>query len=209
MKKGLIICGYPGIGKSSIAGWNNCIDLESSYFSRDEKGFALSSDDWVWKYCETALDLANQGFTVLISYHESVRNYLNEKARRHFFIAMPRCNIPIVMVRPKPDMKEAWAIRLVNRYLQSGSDKDLRAFEDAMKYWETNTQKMNGQRFTIYQLSSTDYDLRDCVLKIRKREGCGDEETSSSLEPMAGVEETRLDVPVVEENSDTSRDHSE
>ena len=30
---GLIICGYPGVGKSSIAGWNNCIDLESSYFS--------------------------------------------------------------------------------------------------------------------------------------------------------------------------------
>ena len=43
--KGLIICGYPGIGKSSIAGWNNCIDLESSYFSRDEKGFALCDED--------------------------------------------------------------------------------------------------------------------------------------------------------------------
>lgn len=29
MSRELIICGYPGVGKSSIAGWNNCIDLET------------------------------------------------------------------------------------------------------------------------------------------------------------------------------------
>ena len=76
--KGLIICGYPGIGKSSIAGWNNCIDLESSYFSRDEKGFALCDTDWVTRYCKLAFDLARQGFTVLLSCHELVRNQLKE-----------------------------------------------------------------------------------------------------------------------------------
>lgn len=35
------------------------------------------------------------------------------------------------------------------------------------------------------------------------------EKTDSSLEQMAGVEGTRLDVPVVEETTNISRDHSE
>jgi broad-specificity NMP kinase len=34
MSNKLIICGYPGIGKSSIAGWDHCIDLESSKYSQ-------------------------------------------------------------------------------------------------------------------------------------------------------------------------------
>lgn len=43
-----------------------------------------------------------------------------------------------------------------------------------------------------------------------KKEGCDDaEETDSSLEQVAGVERTRLDDFMVEENSDTVRDHSE
>lgn len=205
MKKGLIICGYPGIGKSSIAGWNNCIDLESSYFSfRNSAPQKLS--EWVPQYCETALDLANQGFTVLISCHRNVRHYLNELIK---YYTIPRYNIPIVIFRPKPDMKEAWAIRLVNRYLQSGSDKDLRAFEGAMKYWDEDILIMNGQYLPIYYPTDITYDLRDYILKIRKKEGCDDEETSSSLEPVAGVEEACLDGPVVEENSDTSRNNSE
>ena len=200
-------CGFPGIGKSSIGGWNNCIDLESSYFSRTKDSYALSSDDWVWRYCETALNLANQGYTVLISCHESVRDYLHEKVK---YRALSGCNVPIVIFRPSSNMKEDWAIRLVNRYLKSGLDKDLRAFEGAIKYWGTDMQYMNAQYLPIYYPKDITYDLRDCVLKIRKKEGCDDaEETDSSLEQVAGVEETRLDDPVVEENSDTFRDCSE
>ena len=49
------------------------------------------------------------------------------------------------------------------------------------------------------------------IIKDRgqNEEGCDDEETNSSLEQMAGMEKARLDVPVVEESIDTSRDHSE
>ena len=61
-----------------------------------------------------------------------------------------------------------------------------------------------------------DYDLKDTVTIIqfdRERVWNDSHETisntSSPLEPMAGVEESRLDVPVVEENPNTSRGHSE
>ena len=205
MKKGLIICGYPGIGKSSIAGWNNCIDLESSYFSRDEEGFALCDEDWVTRYCKLAFDIARQGFTVLLSCHVAVRNKLKEikDMKSNYFCP------PVVIFCPRADMKEAWGIRLMKRYNETNLDKDFRAFEGAIRYWNKNMLHMTEQDFPIYRPRSIDYDLRDYILKIRKKEGCDDEETSSSMEPMARVETPRLDVPVVEENPNTSRDHSE
>ena len=50
------------------------------------------------------------------------------------------------------------------------------------------------------------YDLRDYILRIRELEGYnGDSKTNPPLEPMAGVEESSLDVSMVEEDSDISR----
>ena len=204
--KGLIVCGYPGIGKSSIAGWNNCIDLESSYFSHDDREKLI--DSWVEQYCKTALNIAYQGYTVLVSCHESVRNRiytLQKDYHRPWYTP----KVPVVIFCPRPEMKEAWAIRLIERYLKTNRDKDLRAFEGAIRHWETNIQYMTTPGFPIYSPDETDYDLRDYILKIRKEEGCDDEETDSSLEQVAGMEGSSLDVPMVEENSDSVRNRSE
>ena len=123
MKKGLIICGYPGIGKSSIAGWNNCIDLESSYFSHDKQGREISPMDWQSIYCKLAMDLACQGYTVMVSTHEGVRvEFKKLKIHRRYK------DIQIVIFCPRLGMKEEWAIRLVNRYIKTNNEKDLRAF---------------------------------------------------------------------------------
>ena len=106
-------------------------------------------------------------------------------------------------------MKEAWGIRLIKRYNKTNLDKDFYALEGATRYWHSNMEYMTKQNFPIYCPMSIDYDLRDYVLQIRKKEGCDDEETNSSLEQVAGVEESCLDVSVVEESTDISRDHSE
>ena len=204
--KGLIICGYPGIGKSSIRGWNNCIDLESSYFSHDDCGEVI--DDWVERYCKTALAIARQGYTVLVSCHEPVRNCLYNQ-QKDYNKSWYTPKVPVVIFCPRPEMKEAWAIRLVERYLKTNRDKDLRAFEGSIRSWETNMKYMKTPDFPIYSPDEIDYDLRDYILKIRKREGCDDEETDSPMEQVAGVEESSLDVPMVEENSDSVRSHSE
>jgi len=82
--KGLIVCGYPGVGKSSIAGWNKCVDLESSYFSYRPAydvhdgicvNIPVRTDVWTKQYCPIAINLANQGFIVMTSYHKSVIEY--------------------------------------------------------------------------------------------------------------------------------------
>ena len=74
----MIVIGYQGIGKSSLAGKNNCIDLESGNFWVDGK----RSDDWYKIYCNIALHLHRQGFTVFTSSHQVVRDYFKEIATR-------------------------------------------------------------------------------------------------------------------------------
>lgn len=70
--KGLIMIGYQGIGKSSCAGKNDCIDLESSTFWFE----GSRSENWYIPYCNIAMDLANQGYTVFTSSHKVVREQL-------------------------------------------------------------------------------------------------------------------------------------
>ena len=202
--KGLIVCGYPGVGKSSIAGWNNCIDLESSLFSHYENSRRRSDDDWVIEYCNLAYYLASQGYTVMTSTHMAVTDYFDR------FKATIYKDVPIVIFCPRYDMKEAWAIRLLNRYLYSENEKDLRAFRGAIEYWDKKLGHCHKTALHVYCPDEIDYDLRDYILKIRKEGECNDaEETNSPMEPMAGVEETGLDDSMVEEATDISRNHSE
>ena len=203
--KGLIICGYPGVGKSSIAGWNNCIDLESSLFSHygPEDSCRKSDDKWVREYCNLAYYLALQGYTIMTSTHKAVIDYFN------CFKVTYYKDVPIVIFCPRYDMKKAWAIRLVNRYLNSENKKDLRAFQGAIEDWDKKLDHCFKTGLLVYCPDEIDYDLRDYILQIRKKEGCDDEETNSSLEQMAGVEGSGLDVSVVEESTDTVRNRSE
>lgn len=48
----MIYVGYPCIGKTSIAGKNNFIDLESSLFNN-------GSDNWAKTYADVAIDLSS------------------------------------------------------------------------------------------------------------------------------------------------------
>ena len=64
--------GYQGIGKSSCAGKNDCIDLESGSFWVDGK----RAEEWYIPYCQIAMHLANQGYTVFTSSHKVVRDQL-------------------------------------------------------------------------------------------------------------------------------------
>ena len=199
--RGLIICGYPGVGKSSIAGWNNCIDLESSWFSLDKDGNRVYPDeDWCINYCSLAMNLATQGFTVLLSTHVCVINQLREWK----WFLDNKYFVKVVLFAPRSSMKKEWTLRLVNRYIESENEKDLRAFVGGIEYWDSKLLAIIHSDFPVYSPDSIDYDIRDYILKIREKEGIVDApKTDSPLEPMAGVEESGLDVPMVEKDSDT------
>lgn len=205
MKKGLIICGYPGVGKSSIAGWSNCIDLESSWFSYDKDGNQIYPNEaWAVEYCMLARKLASQGYTVLLSTHQAVINTLREGKW-----ILDRDRIKVVIFVPRSDMKKAWVERLVNRYIESDENEDLRAFIGGIQYWDSKMLTIRHSDFPVYCPDSIDYDFRDYVMKIREKEGLlNDPKTDPPMETMAGVEKPGLDVPLVEETIDISEDGS-
>ena len=218
--KGLIICGYPGIGKSSIAGWNNCIDLESSYFSF-RNGAPQKFNEWVPQYCRVAMDLAKQGYTVLTSTHEQVIKYFIEHAQG---TELSPSLLGVAVFCPDYRHKPEWIERLNNRLCQDATDrlstdilqKDLRALKRIMEHFDEDIDFLYNCGLSVYIPSYMDYDLKDTVTIIqfdRERVWNDSHETisntSSSMEQVARVEESGLDVPVVEEITDTSRNHSE
>ena len=87
----MIIIGYQGIGKSSLAGPHlGYIDLESSNFKVD----GMKIEGWQKIYCNIAKHLSNQGFKVFLSSHEVVRRELEG------------CNEDVVIVYPDISLKD-------------------------------------------------------------------------------------------------------
>ena len=88
-----IICGFAGIGKSTVARNNTgFVDLESTPFEKD------------WdRYVKVAEHIANNGYIVLLSCHKELREKLRSK------------NIDYLLVIPKKDQKAEYLQRYKNR----------------------------------------------------------------------------------------------
>ena len=115
----MIISGYPGIGKSTVASRDlRFVDLESSIFwLEDEYGRKYKPDDWYKLYCKTAEWLSKQDYIVFVSSHPTVIERLcssNEK---------------FVLIHPSAKLRQAWVSRLYKRYTETNDDKDYRAYE--------------------------------------------------------------------------------
>lgn len=168
--KGMIICGYPGVGKSSVAGWHNCIDLESSNFSHCP--FVLDDTNYLWEehYVKVAADLAKQGYTVLLSTHPDVLEEVKKIEK-----------IPVVIFCPRLSMKEQWNERLKNRYEQTRNPKDKRAWDGAMKNWERNIEHLFDYGLPVVQPAAIDYDLKNYIFYCQAKY-CDMQEEGGDLE---------------------------
>ena len=165
-KNGLIICGFPGVGKSSCAGWENCIDLESSYFSQTvgmvEKSYfskPMGMLDWTILYTTMAIKLAEQGYTIFVSTHAQVIWRLIQLRKK----------IPVIIFAPCHSMKEKWTERLEKRYAKTNDPKDLRALKFAQNSWDTAMADIENCGLPVVRPSTMDYDLKDYIHSIRFR----------------------------------------
>lgn len=156
--KGLVMIGYPGVGKSSCAGKENCIDLESSNFwVNGNRG-----KDWHIAYSQMAMDLANQGYTVFVSSHKEVREYL---------ASMPLLeNVgKVVVFCPNLGDKDVWFARLEERWKRTNSPKDGKAFVAVKLFYNSNIDEITHSGLPVYQPDDpNNYDLMDFVHKARK-----------------------------------------
>ena len=154
--KGLIVIGYQGIGKSSCAGKEGCIDLESGNFFVGEQ----RTPDWYMPYCQIAMNLANQGYTVFTSSHAVVYKQL---------ASMPMLpNVgKVVVFCPQQNMMDEWIHRLAVRYAESNLWKDAKALENAIARFHENIGELVNSGLPVYQPAAMDYDLMDYVHKMR------------------------------------------
>ena len=142
----MIYVGYQGIGKSSISGKNNCIDLESGNFWVDNKRI----DDWHKIYVNIAEHLSNQGYKVFMSSHKIVREELNKR------------KIEFKVIMPSIFLKEKWIDRLQKRYDKSNLSKDYKALMNAKECYEENIEDLLQENHII-QIQDINYDLNDLI----------------------------------------------
>lgn len=143
----MIIIGYQGIGKSTLAGKYNCVDLESKNFWVNGK----RSDDWYIPYCQIANHLSEQGFTVFVSSHEVVRKELFKSREK------------VMVICPSLDLQTPWIKKLEDRYSQTRLEKDYKALKNAEDRYFDNIMDLLIDRFEVVRIDSMDYSLENIV----------------------------------------------
>lgn len=147
----MIIIGYQGIGKSTLAGKDNCIDLESGNFWVDGK----RAEDWYIPYCQIANHLSAQGYTVFVSSHEVVRRELENSEER------------VVTVIPAVELRDPWCEKLLERYMLTELDKDFKAWRNAEERYVENIYEIMDSVGEVYCIRSMSYCLEDIVKHLR------------------------------------------
>lgn len=151
--KGAIICGYPGIGKSTLANpTSGYIDLESGNFwvgvERDEY--------WYVVYCNLAIHLAKQGYRVFMSSHEVVRNHL---------ASLPTDpDVRMAVCFPAQSLEAEWINKLFVRWCSNPYDKNMAAWQRACrKYNDDINDLINQDGFTKIVIEDMRYDLESIL----------------------------------------------
>lgn len=179
----MIIVGYQGIGKSTLAKNHfQCIDLESSNFFVDGK----RDDNWYKVYVNIAKHLSDQGNIVFMSSHKVIREYMNEQ------------NIEFTVICPSLELKEEWLKKLRDRYVETKKDKDFRAWQNAVSGYDEQIKDLMNEN-NVISLEIMDYQLAD---KVRDGYLNGDEKCNSLESELDWQTEESVSIDNVEFNSE-------
>ena len=149
-KHGLIVIGYPGIGKSTVVKSSSAkiIDFESSLFYIDSK----RQHDWYKIYAKQATELAKQGYMVLVSSHKEVRD--------EFAKYIPNSAFDIVTIAPAYHLEKEWGEKLRARNKANPTLKNSAAYTNVIEHYRENISDMaSDTRFSHIFINSMDYRL--------------------------------------------------
>lgn len=125
-----IICGFAGIGKSTLMKMSDWVDLESTPFAKN------------WDiYSDVAIHMAKNGHRVMLSCHKELRDILLEKGA-DFEVIIPRIE----------DKKE-----YLRRYAERGNTEQfIKLFEDK---WEDfiNEILADSDKMNVVVLGKNEY----------------------------------------------------
>lgn len=154
--KGLVFCGYPAIGKSSIGGeciqmpdgrWIPIIDMETSLMRTE--GWERPAN-WVQIYVNYVETMIDQGINVFCSTHGAVREELKKRG------------IEYVNVMPSLNIKDWWLIRLRDRWKKDPSQKNLLAYERGMEHYDEDIKGLQYGRYIEINVEHN-YDLQEVI----------------------------------------------
>ena len=139
----MIVIGYPGIGKTTLAKYSNIIDLDSSLFK--------SLSNWAEYYVMIANYLSEQGNVVMISSHPEV-------IKQVIIYSKKAC-----MIYPSLTIKNKWIERIGNRLLDDPSIKNLRAYDRVKNYFEEDINAFKQYNIPKCEINSINYNLKDMI----------------------------------------------
>lgn len=146
----MIIFGYPGVGKSTIAKDDyRFIDLDSSDALIR---WRWRRRNWEMDYCNMALLLSKQGYYVMVSTHPEVIKRLMSKEKNY------------CLCYPDIALREQWVRRLESRYRECPNRSTHNAWLRAKDHLEDDFYQMEqlcGRRIVIH---SMDYNLKKGIL---------------------------------------------
>lgn len=145
----MIICGFPGIGKSTLAKSDlKYIDFESTNFDK-------SNPEWYLDYCECICDLSDQGYTVFCSSHSIVTKTLSRVRK-------------IKIIYPALELYDAWYERVQQRYDNDPSEKNARALKFVKEYLDEGIVSVvenysNNDNVELVPITDINYKLENII----------------------------------------------
>ena len=129
----MIIIGYPGVGKSTLAGrYSQYIDLESSHFN---DAFGEKPSGWFIPYCKVAEDLSKQGYRVFVSCHKEIQEYFYKS------------NEYVIVLYPALALKKQWLNRVKERFENEPSIKNAKALANVDEYYDVHINSLMNSPF--------------------------------------------------------------
>ena len=144
----MIIVGYPGIGKTSLANWHNdYLDVDSSRLIFD----GVRPNNWAFCYVKMAEDLSKQYYKVFVSSHKEVRDNLKD------------IRDDIIVVCPSLDLKEEWIEKLKDRWIEDPSHKNFKAWKRADDRYDKDITDLMNEPWPIIEIKDMHYELDELI----------------------------------------------
>ncbi len=164
----MILLGYQGIGKSTMAKKNkdlSVIDLESSCYTWGSRKL----EDWHKAYADNALHLSRQGYTVFIATHAPVREWIGGH-NTTFPLGVQIDGMyeeQVAVVVPDTSLKDEWVAKLRKRYEATKLMKDYCAWMNADDRFVDNINEImaDAEKYSwgTIIIPSLEYDLRKLI----------------------------------------------
>lgn len=154
----MIIFGYQGIGKSSLANSPAgalYIDLESSMFRTPMH--PERSEDWFQAYGNIVCDLDKQGKFVFSACHQQIRDYIASEKNIKDVVA--------AICYPSLELREEWLYRLRQRWMDTQLPKDKAALDFAEASYSSSIKTLDKDTYYDHIiLNNMNYNLNNILI---------------------------------------------